>query len=69
MTKIELQKRVGELEEQIRQLEARPPTQIHYHYAQPAYVPPYYNPSYPQYTKPYIIWGGTNGTAISGDQQ
>ncbi len=32
-------KRIEELERKVRELEARQPMQIHYHYAQPVYQP------------------------------
>lgn len=57
----ELLKRIDDLERKVKELEARPATQIHYHYAQPY---PYYMPTYvpaPQPWYPHPIWSTTAG--------
>ena len=60
MTKREqdLLKRIDALERKVKELEARPATEFHYHYQQPYYF------SYPQYPT-YPVWSTVTG-AIGG---
>ena len=50
-TELELRRKIADLEERIRVLEAGPSQRIeyHYHYAQPYYIPPSPYPLFPLY--------------------
>ena len=56
--------RIEELERKVKELEARPRQQIHYHYTQPPYVqPPYVPETNVQPWKPYIVYCAHENTA------
>ena len=69
MTKREqdLLKRIDALERKVKELEARPATQWHYHYQypQPYYIPTYVPSPSPWWTSP-ITWGA--GSAAGAGQ-
>ena len=57
-------KRIEELERRVKELEAQPKQEIHYHNypALPHYVPP----SYPWYPQPVLPWWNTQPTCGDG---
>jgi hypothetical protein len=56
MTLKQALKRIEELENRVKQLEAAPKQEYHYHYHTPAYVP--LQPYQPYWVKP--VWCGTS---------
>lgn len=57
---MQAKQKIEELEARIRALEARQPTQVHYHYAQPSYAP-YPQPWYPTTAPFHPIWNQWQG--------
>ena len=61
-------KRIEELERKVRELEARPPQEYHFHYGNPYFVPVYNQqaPCYPW--KAPVIYGGQSVVREAGNE-